>query len=68
MAAPVIAALVGQALVQAITKPWPWVTLFAYLAVAKFNWSAAAEEFRRTVWDLWPFVILCSLCCFTERI
>jgi hypothetical protein len=58
MPAPVVAAILGQALIQAVTKPWPWLALAGYLAVAKFNWGAAAEEFRRTVWDLWPFVIL----------
>jgi hypothetical protein len=55
---PVIAAILGQALIQAVTKPWPWLALLGYFAIAKFDLGVAAEEFQKTVWSLWPFVIL----------
>ena len=57
-AVPVFLPLIGQAVVQALTKPWPWISLFGYLAISNVSWAGLAEEFRNTIWSLWPFVLL----------
>ncbi|SNR62348.1 hypothetical protein SAMN06265370_11327 [Puniceibacterium sediminis] len=58
MAVPVLIGFLGQALVQAVTKPWPWLTLLGYFALSKFDLGVFAKEVRSTIWGLWPFVIL----------
>ena len=64
MAAPILIGFLGQALVQAVTKPWPWLTLLGFFAVSKFDFGVLAEEVRVTVWGLWPFVTLVILLWF----
>lgn len=63
MVAPLVL-LLGQALVQAVTKPWPWLTLIGFFALAKFDLGVFREEFTATLWELWPFVILVILLWF----
>lgn len=64
MAAPILIGILGQALVQAVTKPWPWLTLLGFFAVSKFDFGVLAKEVRVTVWGLWPFVVLVILLWF----
>ena len=58
MAAPILIGILGSALVQAVTKPWPWLTLFGFFLVTKFNFGNFLGEFSKTVKELWPFVLL----------
>lgn len=64
MAAPILIGIFGQALVQAVTKPWPWLTLFGFVVIARFNLGLFADEARKTIWELWPFVVLVILLWF----
>lgn len=58
MVAPVLIGILGQALIQAVTKPWPWLTLLGFVALSKFDLGVFSEEIVVTVWGLWPFVLL----------
>lgn len=64
MAAPVLIGILGQAMVQAVTRPWPWLTLLGFFAVSKFDFGVFADEIRITIWSLWPFVVLVILLWF----
>lgn len=64
MAVPIIAGLLGQAILQAVSKPWPWLTLLGFFAVSQFDLGVFAEEVRITIWGLWPFVVLVILMWF----
>lgn len=69
MALPVIAAgVIGQAIVQVITKPWPWMFLLGWIAVSKFDFGIFADEVRATLWSLWPFVLLLIFGFFVVKI
>ena len=47
-----------QAIFQALTKPWLWVVLLGGFAISSFSLAGLAKEFRETVWNLWPFILL----------
>ena len=64
MAAPVLIGYIGKALVLALSRPWPWLTLLGFFVVAKFDLGVFADEVKKTVWGLWPFVILVILLWF----
>lgn len=68
MAAPILIGFFGQALVQAVTKPWPWLTLLGFFIVSKFDFGVFADEVRETIWGLWPFVILVILLWFALHV
>lgn len=68
MAAPILIGLVGQALVQAVTKPWPWLTLVGFFIISNFDFGVFADEVRETLWGLWPFVILVILLWFALHV
>lgn len=56
-----IAGALGQAVIQVATKPWPWIAVVGLFAVGKFDLGVFADEVQRTIWSLWPFVILMIL-------
>lgn len=68
MAAPILIGIVGQALVQALTKPWPWLSLLGFFIVSKIDFGVFADEVRETIWGLWPFVILVILLWFSRHV
>ena len=68
MAAPILIGIVGQALVQAVTKPWPWLTLLGFVLISKFDFGVFADEVREMIWGLWPFVVLILLLWFALQV
>ncbi len=60
MAVPVIlvASILGNALIQIATKPWPWLLISGYILVAKFNIGNFSNEVVETVNRLWWVVVL----------
>lgn len=64
---PLLVGILGQAIIQIMIKPWPWVIGFCFFAVSKFDLGIFAEEVRETVWGLWPFVVLVLLLSFGLR-
>lgn len=64
---PLLIGVFGQAIIQVITKPWPWMIGLGFFVVSKFDLGIFAEEVRETVWDFWPFVVLILLLNFGLR-
>lgn len=58
MAAPVVVGILGQALIQAVIKPWPWLTLLGFVTIVRFNPASFTKETVNIIWGLWPFVVL----------
>lgn len=53
-----VLALIVPALVQAFTKPWVYVGIIGWFMAARIDFGLIAEEARKTIWSLWPFVVL----------
>lgn len=45
-------------MVQILTKPWPWIAILGWFAVAKFDLGVFGDELRKSLWSMWPFVLL----------
>ena len=64
---PLLALLV-PALVQVFTKPWIYVGIIGWFVVARIDFGVIAEEARKTIWSLWPFVLLIVLLVFALQV
>lgn len=54
----IVAGLLGQAIVQVLTKPWPWAMLVGWLIVTRFDFHVFGDEVRKTAASLWWVFIL----------
>ena len=68
MPAPLVAAAIGQGLIQVLTKPYPWAVLFGFVVISKFDLGVFGEEVRETLWSFWPFVLLIILIWFALKV
>jgi hypothetical protein len=63
-----ILAIVVPALVQVFTKPWVYVGIIGWFVAARIGFGVIAEEARKTIWSLWPFVLLIVFLMFALQV
>ena len=72
MAVPVIVlfALLARAATSVLTHPTTWLVLFAWFAIAKFDFGIAINQLQRSIADLWwlvALILLTAICTTTIK-
>lgn len=67
MAFPIIAAVAGQAIVQVMTKPWPWIIIGIWFAASKVDFGLLATDVKNTILQFWWLAILTIVLLIVRR-